>query len=57
MPAKKKPIVITGKFDTGRQAREMAREQIGIVKASRIEQSKLKKGPKHKKPVPNDPEV
>lgn len=58
MPGKKKPTqVITGKFDTGRQAREMARETIGIVKASRTETPKLKKGPKHKKNVLHDPDA
>ena len=58
MPGKKKPThVITGKFDTGRQAREMARDSIGIVKATRAETPKSKKGPKHKKNVLNDPDA
>ena len=47
MPAKK--IVMTGKFDTGRQAREMARETIGTVKGTRSETPKNRKKPKHKK--------
>lgn len=49
---RKKTIVMTGKLDTGRQAREMAREAIGTVKASRMQESKLRKKPKHKKAEP-----
>lgn len=56
MPPKKKTIVMTGKFDTGRQAREIARETIGTVKATQTVESKLRKKPKHIKKADTEQE-
>jgi len=47
MATKKKQV-----FDQKKEVRKMARERVGIVKASRpIEPDDKRKKPKHKKPV------